>query len=409
MLLGELGHPERKLRGFQVAGTNGKGSTVAMLDSVLRAAGYRVGAFYSPHLVSYTERFRINGRPISQARLSGILTRLQPAVESVRQKIGELPTWFEVLTAVGAEYFAEEKVDWVVFEVGLGGRLDATTALGLRYKIITEIGYDHMHILGRNVRRIAREKAGIIMKQNTVITANSGIAYQVIAGRCRRTHSRLLRAPAVRVSELTVTGTKFALRDAGSSYEAAIGFVGARQAVNAAIVFSLARRLLKLPASAILRGLKRARLEGRFQILNTRPLMVADGAHNEPAIRNLLRTLDQLNVGRERLITIFSAKTRKNYRAMVQHLARHSKLLLFPETEISNMVAPKVLHRVQPTGHAVSSLRGALRLAQTKAHKNDMILITGSFYLIGEVLRAKTHRRATSVDRIDDNQMEQKS
>jgi len=407
-LLRELGHPERRLRGFQVAGTNGKGSTVAMLDSVLRAAGYRVGAFYSPHLVSYTERFQINGRPISRKRLSQIITRLQPAVERVSQKVGDRPTWFEVITAAGAVYFAESKIDWVVFEVGLGGRLDATTALGLKYKCITEIGYDHMHILGTTIRRIAREKAGIITGRNTVITSNTGEALQVIQNRCRKTHSRLYESPAIKNQQLSVTGTVFSFIEAGESYRAAIRFVGERQAINAAMVFRLMRERLALPSKTILLGLKNATLAGRFQIIKKKPIIIIDGAHNVPAIQYLLRTLTRLGIERNRLITVFGAKTRKNYRAMARLLARRSKTIIFPKTGLPNMAAPQNLKRLLPASRVVPSLRSALRLAQTKANKNDMILITGSFYLIGEVLRERGYRRTASVDRIDDNQIEQK-
>lgn len=407
-LLKELGRPEKKLRGFQVAGTNGKGSTVAMIDSVLRTAGFRVGSFYSPHLVSYTERFRINGRPISQSKLASLITKIKPAVDRVEKRIGDRPTWFEVITAAAALYFAEEKVAWVVFEVGLGGRLDATTALGLRYKVITEIGLDHTQILGRSLEKITREKSGIITQRNTVITDNTGTVRRIIAKRCRRTKSRLLFEPKVSITGMSVDGTSFKLTDGSVIRPVRLKFVGRQQAVNAGLVFQLLRQTIKIAPAVILRGLAKVRLEGRFQTISLHPRVVIDGAHNVPAIRNLIKNLADLNLSRRRLIVIFAAKTRKNYAAMIRLIGTRAKMLLLPRTEIPNLTQPEQLKREYPAARISPSLKDALAFARTKAGKNDMILITGSFYLIGEVLRRYQRQQTLTVDRIDDNQAEPK-
>ncbi|MDD5566641.1 MAG: bifunctional folylpolyglutamate synthase/dihydrofolate synthase [Patescibacteria group bacterium] len=408
-LLAELGHPERQLKGFQVAGTNGKGSTVAFLDSVLRQAGFRVGAFYSPHLVSYTERFRLNGRPISQTRMAQLVSAIKPAVDRVTEQLHDQPTWFEVLTAAAAVYFAREKVDWVVFEVGLGGRLDATTALGLKYKVITEIGMDHAHILGRSIKRIAKEKAGIIKPGDIVITTNSGKALKVIQSRSQKTRARLLEMPKISLEQLEIGKTLFTIKSTKKELSVEIALVGARQAINAAAVFEILRRVLRLPAKTVLAGLKRTRLEGRFEVIRKKPLTILDGAHNLPAISHLLKTLKELGYSKERLITVFGVKERKNYWPMVKLLGRRSKMIIFPKLAIPNMVSAQELKRIYPAGRVKSSLPKALAFAKTISGKNDMILITGSFYLAGEVLRLLRPKTSKRVDRMDDNQLEQKT
>ncbi len=404
-LLALMGHPEKKLKGIQVAGTNGKGTTVALAASVLKEAGYKVGAFYSPHLVSYTERFRINGRPISQKKFADIINRLKPLVKKTEQAIDDQPTWFEVLTAASVLYFTREKVDWVVYEVGLGGRLDATTALGLKYKIITDIGYDHTQILGKTIKEIAKEKAAIIGKRDIVATSNNGPAYRIISRQCRRYQAELLPTVKFKMKEISLSGTKFDINDAAERIPAVINFVGAKQAENAGLVYSLIKKILVVDRQTIIKGLKRARLEGRFQIVSRRPLTVADGAHNPQAVGELLKTLAWLGL-RKKTVFIYAVKNRKKYRPIIKLLARFGQVVIFPDADIPNMASPQKLKKILPAGLTADSLKKAVQIAKTKVKKNGMIMMTGSFYFVGEALRIFRSKKRQRLDQLDDNQIE---
>ncbi len=407
-MLALMGHPEKKLKGIQIAGTNGKGSTVALAATALQEAGYKTGAFYSPHLVSYTERFKINGRPISQRRMVKLVMSLKPIVEKTEKAIGDQPTWFEVLTAAGVKYFVSEKVDWAVFEVGLGGRFDATTALGLRYKIITDISQDHTHILGRTVSTIAKEKAGIIQPGNLVITSNTRIAFKQIQRRCQQTKSKLIESPTIKVNSLDIHQTKFTIFDQGKKIDAQTSLIGGVQAKNAGLVYKLLTQELKIPSARVLKAFRKTKLEGRFQILSQKPLIIIDGAHNVAALGSLLGAVNEIGYLPKDIVVVFATKLRKKYRAMIKMLGKNCRLIILPELEITNIVSPRKLKQIYPRAEIVRNVRQAITLAKTKAKKHDIILITGSFYFIGEVIRMKRQGKPVKIDQIDDNQAEQK-
>ncbi|MBU0707264.1 bifunctional folylpolyglutamate synthase/dihydrofolate synthase [Patescibacteria group bacterium] len=406
-LLKLLGNPEKKLKGFQVAGTNGKGSVVAMLESVLTEAGYNVGAFYSPHLVSYTERFRINKKQISQRKFAEIINSLKPLVDKVEARLKDRPTWFEVLTVAAVVYFTQAKVDWVVFEVGLGGRLDATTVLGFKYKIITAISHDHVHILGKTLKKITREKAGIIQTGNTVITSNRNKTLDQIKAKCNSTNSKLLSAPKIVTHKLELTKTSFSINTGKKIVFGETGLVGEHQAKNAGMVWQFLSQAIKINSDIILKGLKQAKLKGRWQIIDSKPLIVVDGAHNYSAVSQLFQTLDQLGYSKKRTIVIYGTKARKKYEMIVKLIDKNAKLIIFPRTKIPNMASVSALKKILLRGQTAKTLTQAVNKAKTKAVKDDMILVTGSFYLVGEMIKLMNHKPTSRVDKIDDNQAEQ--
>ncbi|MFA6198121.1 MAG: folylpolyglutamate synthase/dihydrofolate synthase family protein [Patescibacteria group bacterium] len=399
LLLKYLGQPQRKLKGFQVAGTNGKGSTTAMIASILRAGGHRTGAFFSPHLVSYTERIQINGQPIAERDMARILKRIQPAVAKVEAELKDRPTWFEVLTAAAALWFAENKVAWVVFEVGLGGRLDSTTALGLKYKVITDIDLDHTHTLGRTIRVIAGEKAGIIQPGSVVVTSNTGTAYKVIQKRCRQVGARLLLTSRVRLNSVSLKGICFNLINQSTNQPISLSLVGLKQPANACLAFDITRRALRLPIRTTIQGLEQTNLPARFQILRRRPLTILDGAHNPAAMKELIKTLTRLHITNNKLcnegrsiVTIFAAKDTKDYARMINMLIKLSPDIYFPRLTIPGMVPPSRLRNIYSRSRVVPDLKTALKQATLKAGSRGMVLITGSLYLAGEVLRMDHYR-----------------
>lgn len=391
-LLAELGHPERRLKGWQIAGTNGKGSTTAMVESVLCHAGYRVGSFYSPHLVSYTERLRVDGKAISQREFIRLIRRIRPAVLRVEERLGDRPTWFEVITAAAALWFAERRVEWCVFEVGLGGRLDATTALPLRYKIITSIGKDHTQILGSTIRQIAAEKAACVQKGSLVVTGATGEALKVIKRRCRRVGARLLPSSQVTLDHMELDKTSYRLTRQNQTWVATLRLVGGRQPENAGLAFDSVSAALKLPPELILAGLSRATEAARFQIVSRRPVVILDGAHNPQATRELVNTMQRIRDTKpelRRLVIVFAAKENKDYATMLATLAKLSRAVYFPRLDLPHMVEVKELKAAYPRGVISADLKTALKQATLKAGLGGVVLITGSFYLAGQVLAEK--------------------
>ena len=280
-LLDRLGHPERDLNFIHIAGTNGKGSTAAALDSILRVAGFTPGLYTSPHLVDFRERFRVGGEPVDPRWLE---RELKPLLRIIRQTpVSQRPTFFEAATALALKVFRSAGVDFVVWETGLGGRLDATNVVKPELCLLTSLGRDHEEILGHGYGNIGREKAGILKARVPVFSAPwPAAARQVLAQR-----ARALRCPWKVVRPLA---------------QKSFSLAGDHQKQNAALAVAAAR-YLSFPEFIIRRGLEQARWPARFMSLRKKPLLVLDAAHNEQGIEAALRTWKSIRGrGPERVI-----------------------------------------------------------------------------------------------------------
>ena len=279
-LMEKLGDPQKDLRFIHIAGTNGKGSCAAMTASVLKAAGYKTGLYTSPYLYRFNERMQINGRQIDDDVLAEIVSRVKPAAEAMADR----PTEFELMTAVALLWYAQEKCDVVVLEVGLGGRFDATNIIGPpEAAVIMNIGLDHTAVLGDTVEQIAFEKAGIIKPGTDVVLFQQGEAVtEVVRRRCAEEGARLHIADFSQiVSEFdSLYGQSFTYR--GQPY--ALPLLGAHQLKNAAVVLELVQVLREkgwtLEQSDVEHGLYAVSWPGRFELLSDEPLFVVDGGHN---------------------------------------------------------------------------------------------------------------------------------
>jgi dihydrofolate synthase/folylpolyglutamate synthase len=282
----ELGDPQEGLRFLHIAGTNGKGSTAAFCESGLRATGKRVGLYTSPHLVSVRERTQIDRRPISEADFAAGMETIRRA--AARQS-DHAATFFEILTALALWYFAREKVEWVVWETGLGGRLDATNIVEPEACIITNIGLEHQRYLGDTLAAIAAEKAAIIKPGTPVVSAVApGEAADVIVRQARVVGSNLTLVESDRdFQALALDGNRQRARIDGRDWT--LGLIGPHQVANAACAVR-ALRLLGVDEEAIARGLELAAWPGRFEIISENPLAVIDGAHNPAGIAMLVET-----------------------------------------------------------------------------------------------------------------------
>jgi dihydrofolate synthase / folylpolyglutamate synthase len=358
-LLDQIGHPERTLRFIHIAGTNGKGSVAAMCHSILTAAGYRTGLYTSPHLVSVCERFQINQQPISEDDLAGLVERFQPLV-------GQM-TFFEVLTAMALQYFHDQRVDVVVWEVGLGGRLDATNIVTPLVSIITNIALDHTQYLGSTIPEIAAEKCGIIKPGIPVVTAATGEALDVI----RRHAPRLIEAKP-------------------ESCDYPISLLGAHQTINRAVaVAALKASGLSLSEDAIRTGLAQTRWPGRFQIVSREPLIILDGAHNAAGAETLAATLCEQFPG-QKVRLVLGALRDKDCEQICRTLAPLCEAVFCVPLKNERANEPSVLAqlcRVENSSARVlacASLDAGITAATAKP--DGVTLIAGSLYLIGEAL-----------------------
>jgi dihydrofolate synthase / folylpolyglutamate synthase len=350
---------------IHVAGTNGKGSVCAMIDSMCRAQGYRTGLFTSPHLVTFRERIRIDGDMISEASVANGLTTIRDLVANWDPH----PTFFEIVTALALKCFSEANVDVIILETGLGGRLDATNAVESDVAVITQIGFDHEEWLGNTLDDIANEKAGIIKPGVPVIsTCQSSEAKKVIRERAAECD-----APLKFVTE--------------SYVQSPIALIGYHQKQNAAVAIAAVRTAnINIDDSAIQRGLGSIEWPARFQRWDERTII--DGAHNPAAARALVKTWREV-FGYERATLILAVLSDKNLRGICEALAPIANFVLLPKIRSERAARPKELAKVisaiiPSLPYSITpSVVGALDLAHTKPNP---ILLTGSLHFAGEVL-----------------------
>jgi dihydrofolate synthase/folylpolyglutamate synthase len=400
-LLTNMGNPEKKLVGVQVAGTKGKGSTVAFLERILREAGYKTGSFYSPYLVSPTERIMIEGKPISLQRVKKIGDKMIPILEEIG-KHGDHVTFFEFTTALAVQYYAEEKTDVVVVEVGMGGRLDATTALNLKNKIITNISFDHTKSLGNTITKIAGEKAGVIQAKNLVVTAASGRALKVIREKTKKQKSVLVdirHELKYTIKKVDLTGTYIDISYLGDKYDnLRLSLIGRHQAENFACAFATALQLRKhgflITKQSIIKAAGETEHEARFQIWQKNPTVILDGAHNLFSIKALVSALQDVKINPSKTVFVVSIKnTKKQVPEIIRVLYSFSKKIIFPDVtkvdDLKDFYSVKKLKSYYPGGIITDSLIDGIASAKKLAGKNGTVVITGSLYTIGEILKEK--------------------
>jgi dihydrofolate synthase/folylpolyglutamate synthase len=405
-LLEELGHPERRLRGALIGGTNGKGSVVALARSALQAAGLRIGTMPKPHLVSYRERIAIDGRSISRERFAAALDGVMPAIEAVSARLGP-PTEFEALTAAAFRELARARIDLALVEVGLGGRLDATNVLDAGVAAITNVQHDHERLLGSTLAAIGAEKAAIIKPGNRVVTGARGRGLAPILERCAQAAAPLRRAGPGQPYDAALREAGWdgivvdATRPGGALPGLRVGLLGSHQGANAAVALALldalvedaARRgaRLALDEPAIRRGFAAARWPGRLELLRETPLgpVLLDGAHNPAGARALARALGEL--GMRRFPMVFGAMRGKRVTAVLRVLAPLEPQPVFTRVEDAGAIRAEDLlarwQRLGPRrGRTAAAPGDALRVAATiRTSPQQPILVCGSLYLVGAV------------------------
>ncbi|MEG1559553.1 MAG: Mur ligase family protein [Clostridia bacterium] len=387
-------HEHRTLKKIQIAGTNGKGSTSAMIYSILREAGYLVGFFTSPSLVFVNERIELNGKTISDERLVGYI----PAIRSIEAKMGRRFSGFDRITAAGALYFIEEKVDYAVMETGLGGRFDTVTAVpDIVLAVITTIAMDHEVMLGRTLTDMAFEKCGILNYKTPLVTApqEPEAAIQMEAT-VHALKNNILRVADCEITNASSKQQNCAIVDTGSlgRFELTIPLYGAHQRINAALALLAALQLREIGAKIsndqILNGIKNTIWRGRMQILNVNSLncsLLLDGAHNPNAMHALSDAIREAYGENKRFTAIVSIMQDKNIDGILMYMSgfvEKAYCVAVNERAIAaNDLAQKMFeHGI--TALSCPSLDDAL--SKLNDENNDIVLICGSLYLVGAVL-----------------------
>lgn len=390
-ILDRLDAADRGLKGVLIAGTNGKGSTGACVASILRAAGHSVGFMPKPHLISYTERIELNGEPISEADFVKTFDRIKPALDGVAVEMGQA-TEFEMLTAMAIAYLAP-RVDELVCEVGLGGRLDATNALDLGVAVITNVDLDHQKYLGNTIDQIANEKAAIIKPGNKVITGCEGVALAVVEEHAQKAGAgvwRLGREIALESRSKGWSGHTMSVRGPGFEHEnLELALVGEYQPANAALAVAATQLMAEVSDDAVRRGLGSVVWPGRLQVVGRRPRVILDGGHNPAAMTKAGASLRAL-IGSERLVALFAMLSERDPHQLFVALRT-----LTPDAVVFTEATGAAGHAVDPVqlaveygqgGEAVSHPEAALARAKQLAGPDGNVLVCGSLYLVGEVL-----------------------
>ena len=388
-LLSRLGNPQNSYKTILIAGTNGKGSTAAMIASILCSAGYKVGLYTSPHLVDVRERIVINGKKIP-------LKEFNRTIADVKDKKEQPVTYFEFLTAVAFVYFQRQKVDIAVLEVGLGGRLDATNVCKPLVSVITNISLDHMDYLGNTLDSIAREKAGIIKQKGICITAaKQNKVLEVLKNVCLRRRAKLYCLN----SDIKIKKQKDGFLNYQGLYRnlknLKIPLQGDHQLSNAALALAAIelceKKGFSIADTAIYAGLKNTHWEARLEVLQNQPLFLLDGAHNPAGISVVCRTLKK-DFSYRRLILIFGALADKNYRRMLQKIIPLASTIILTQLKTKRAVPVNdIMETVKKMGYpaiVTDNVKQAIERAQALAKKQDLICATGSFYLAGEIKQA---------------------
>ncbi len=407
-LLAGVGNPHKKFRSVHIAGTKGKGSTAAMLAAMVGNAGPKVGLYTSPHLMDIRERIQINDEMISEADMTRLMAKIAPVVKRLAK---DEPTFFEIMTTLAFMHFAEQAVDLAVVEAGLGGRLDSTNVLKPEVCAITSISYDHMDQLGHTLAKIAEEKAGIFKPGVPAVTVpQADEVRKVLVDMAAKVGAPLLFTGrdiefSFRFESSRVSGpqTRVSLTAGSSRFEhLAVPLPGDHQAVNCGLALSI-MALLKdrgfdLDDQKAIEGLARARLPGRMEMIQESPRILVDGAHNAASVEALMRAIGQ-NIPYDSMVVIFGARSDKDIRGMLRHIQLGADKVIFtpagsPKAADPVELAAEYAEQCGKMAQVAPTLEEALDIAERAVTREDLICITGSFYLVGKAKKLAAERYA---------------
>lgn len=399
-ILEYLGNPHKKIKTIHVAGTNGKGSTTAMITKILVESGYNVGCYISPYIEEFEERMQINNKNIDKSDLAEIITAVSVAVEKVIEDGLGNPTEFEIITCAGFLYFEREKVDFVIVEVGLGGRLDSTNVIEPILSIIGSISLDHMNILGDTLEKIAFEKGGII-KNNTKVILYPQIdsVTEVIEKICDEKNSPLVKVKRNDATFLEVKEDEdgkiiqsLIVNTAKDSYRVSLALLGVHQIQNCNVVINSCEALMnmgvKITKESILNGLKEVKWPGRMEIMRKNPLVVLDGAHNIDGIKKLSESIDKY-FKYKNMILILGILADKQVEEMINVICPKASrvIAVTPNSERAELCEDLKDKIISYNENCESEIdyKEAYKRALEYCESDDILVISGSLYMVGDM------------------------
>ena len=400
-LLAQLGNPHRRLKVVHIAGSKGKGSTAALIASILTHAGYKTGLFTQPHLITPRERCRINFRLISEEDFAQYVDRLKPSIEAMAElaSVGRV-SFFEIYTALAFTYFADNTVDFAVIEVGLGGRLDATNVVNPLVSVITPISLEHTAILGDTHEAIAKEKAEIIKPNRPVVLApqvpEAQAVFETVAADRDAPMDTVGCDIQLKHKNWNTKGQTLDLTIQSASYpDLFLSLLGEHQAINAATAVGCIERIRQegynVPRTSIYGGLKEVRWAGRMQVVGRSPVILLDGAHSPTSAEALCKAIREVFHYR-RLILVVGLMRDKDLQAIGEVLCPFADEIITTQAFDNPRVTPaeEIAQAWSETGASFQvcpNVREAIPLAQSIATTSDLICIAGSIYIVGEAMK----------------------
>lgn len=399
-ILEYLGDPHKKIKTIHIAGTNGKGSTTAMLTKILVSSGYKVGCYISPYIEEFEERMQINNENIPKEDLAEIVTEVAGAVEKVIADDLGNPTEFEIITCAGFLYFERNNVDFAVVEVGLGGRLDSTNVINPELSIIGSISLDHVAILGDTLEKIAFEKGGIIKdKTKVILYPQEECVTKVIEEICRSKEAPLVKvnsenAKFIGVSQVEENkiAQELVIKTSRDTYQVSLALLGVHQIQNCNVVVNSCEALMdmgvKITKETILKGLKEVKWPGRLEIMRRNPLVVMDGAHNIDGIKKLTESIDKYFKCKN-MVLILGILADKQVDEMINTICPKAArvIAVTPHSERAELcedLREKVL-LCNENCEAVMDYEEAYDKALSYCKEDDMVVISGSLYMVGDM------------------------
>lgn len=385
----KLGNPQNNYNIIHVGGTNGKGSVCNFIGSILTSAGYNVGIFTSPHLQRFSERFVINDKEISKSDVAYLTKKIKPIVDEMIGK-GKIPTYFEIVTAMAFQYFSSQKVDYALIEVGLGGRFDATNIVKPILTIITNISLDHQEILGEDISKIASEKAGIIKKDIPIITAAKDNAIKIIKNKSKEKKSNLFQVDDSRWKK--IGNQDLIIHGILNEYNVKTKMMGNFQGENIAIsivaIENLQMNGVFITDDNIIKGIFNAENPGRMEIISDNPMVLLDGAHNISGMKVLKEAIESDFVY-NKLILIIGILEDKKIDEMLKIIIPNTDMIITSKSDNLRSMDPSILKEkiknIDQNKRTISivEIKKAIDYAKNLAKIDDIILITGSLFTVG--------------------------
>jgi len=390
----ELGDPQKRLKVIHVGGTNGKGSVCKFLESMLSSSGYNVGVYTSPHLQHISERIVVGNNRITDDELILLVSKIKPIVDGMLEK-ENVPTFFEVFTAIAFQYFSDKKVDFAVVEVGLGGRYDATNIVAPAISIITNVSLEHQNILGKNIENIAFEKAGIIKNNVPVITASKDSALKIIEDIAKGKNAPISAIDKNNWKKLNISIgiQEFLIKGFLKDYSVRTSMMGRHQGENIALALTAIETLqidgTYITDTSIIQGIEKTVNPGRMEIVSYKPFVLLDGAHNMAGMKTLVDTLKN-DFEYDRLIVVLGILSDKDVRSMLSMIIPLTAFFVTTKSNNARACDPNKLKiMIEKLGYenevvVKEHIRDALEYSKSIAKKDDLICVTGSLFTVGD-------------------------